>query len=70
MATWDEIRTTIDKEFDRLHQLYDKELRPSTEKFLIETLRTTSERLARLADDLESNRQQRGQEESFKQKAG
>lgn len=70
MATWDEIRTTIDKEFDRLHLLYDNEMRPSTERFLIETLRTASERLSRLAEDLESSRKERAQEEAFKQKAG
>jgi tRNA(Phe) wybutosine-synthesizing methylase Tyw3 len=54
VANFEDIGKRIDQELERLRIFVDQELKPTTQKKTSAALRKASERLAKLADEIES----------------
>jgi hypothetical protein len=59
MSNFEKIGRTIDREFARLKSFLENEVKPTTERRIIEALRKTSEHLVRMAEQMEGRRTKR-----------
>lgn len=58
MGTFEEFGQVMDKELEKLRRFFQSEVKPPTLRSAAEVLRSTSGRLARLADELEERLKQ------------
>ncbi len=59
MGTLEEIGRKLDREMERLRDLVEKEIKPTTEQKAVSVLRQVSERLAKLAEEIEARRKEK-----------
>jgi len=55
MARFEDFGRTIDRELEKLHEFIETEVKPTTQRRLIEALRATWKRLAELAREVEAS---------------
>lgn len=58
MGTFEEFGQVMDKELEKLRRFFQSEVKPATLRSAADALRSTSGRLARLADELEERLKQ------------
>ncbi len=56
MSTFEDAGRVIDREMKKLHEFFEKEVKPTTQRKAIEALRSASVRLAELAEKLEKSK--------------
>lgn len=54
MTNFEEVGQVIDREVERLRRYVEEEVRPSTQRKLVEALRAASKRLEKLAEQLDT----------------
>jgi len=54
MTTFEQIGAKIDRELAKVRRFLKEEVKPTTQRKLAKALRSASERLARLADELQT----------------
>jgi hypothetical protein len=54
MDNWEEIGRKMDREFSRIRELLEKEIKPQTSQKAADALRAASKRLATAADQIEA----------------
>jgi hypothetical protein len=59
MGTLEDIGRKLDQEMERLRDLVEKEIKPTTEQKAASVLRQVSERLTKLAEEIEARRKER-----------
>jgi hypothetical protein len=59
MGTLEEIGRKLDQEMERLRDLVEKEIKPATEQKAASVLRQVSERLAKLAEEIEARHKEK-----------
>ncbi len=56
MSTFEDAGRVIDREMKKLHEFFETEVKPTTQRKAIEALRSASARLAELAEKLEKSK--------------
>lgn len=60
MGTFEEFGQVMDKEMEKLRRFFQSEVKPTTLRSAADALRSTSARLARMAEELEERLQRGG----------
>jgi hypothetical protein len=60
MSTFEDAGRLIDMEMKKLHEFFEREVKPATQQGAVDALRAASAKLARLADQLERRRAGKG----------